>query len=375
MIYTERTVKVKNGTASIDSPIILYRGDREVEVLFTIKNSLYKFSAEKGNYIEDTKAKWGQLAIELPDGNDTFTDISECVDGAVLFKITGEMIDELHEVGFYSFHIRLYNDDMSSRITIPPVIEGVEIREPIVIEDDVNESVAIVDYGMVDVATINNDVLEFDDHLDIVWKKGDVISSTRLNQMVQYINEKAVPGEQGEQGPQGEKGEQGPQGEKGEQGPQGEKGEQGPQGEKGEQGPQGEKGEQGSQGEKGEKGEQGPKGEKGEQGPQGEQGPPGESIKSDMTQNDISNNVLTLTTDKYQECEMLDGTEIVLPTLDIYEEIHLFFSTTSDIAIVMPNGLKYQQIPSILANKTYEFIFTYTNTSKGWVFGYIEYEG
>ena len=360
MIYTERTVKVKNGTASIDSPIILYRGDREVEVLFTIKNSLYKFSAEKGNYIEDTKAKWGQLAIDLPDGNDTFTDISECVDGAVLFKITGEMIDELHEVGFYSFHIRLYSDDMSSRITIPPVVEGVEIREPIVIEDDVNESVAIVGYGMVDGATINNDVLEFDDYLDIVWKKGDVISSTRLNQMVQYINEKAVPGEQGEQGPQGEKGEQGEQGPKGEQGPQGEKGLQGEKGEQGEQGPKGEKGEQG---------EQGPQGEK------GEQGPPGESIKSDMTQNDISDNILTLTKDKYQECEMLDGTEIVLPTLDTYEEIHLFFSTTADIAIVMPNGLKYQQIPSILANKTYEFIFTYTNTSKGWVFGYIEYEG
>ena len=255
MIYTERTVKVKNGTASIDSPIILYRGDREVEVLFTIKNSLYKFSAEKGNYIEDTKAKWGQLAIDLPDGNDIFTDISECVDGAVLFKITGEMIDELHEVGFYSFHIRLYNDDMSSRITIPPIIEGVEIREPIVIEDDVNEGVAMVGYGMVDRATINNDVLEFDDYLDIVWKKGDVISSTRLNQMVQYINEKAVPGEQGEKGPQGEKGEQGPQGEKGEQGPQG------PQGEQGEQGERGPQGEQGPQGEKGEKGEQGPPGE------------------------------------------------------------------------------------------------------------------
>ena len=99
------------------------------------------------------------------------------------------------------------------------------------------------------------------------------------------------------------------------------------------------------------------------------------STEKDMTQNDISNNVLTLTKDKYQECEMLDGTEIVLPTLDTYEEIHLFFSTTADIAIVMPNGLKYQQIPTILANKTYEFIFTYTNTSKGWVFGYIEYEG
>ena len=268
MIYTERTVKVKNGTASIDSPIILYRGDREVEVLFTIKNSLYKFSAEKGNYIDDTKAKWGQLAIDLPDGNDTFTDISECVNGAVLFKITGEMIDELHEVGFYSFHIRLYNEDMTSRITIPPIIEGVEIREPIVIEDDVNEGVAMVGYGMVDRATINNEELEFDDYLDIVWKKGDVISSTRLNQMVQYINEKAVPGEQG---PQGEKGEQGPQGEKGE---------------KGEQGPQGEKGDHGEPGKDGaaftydmftqEQLEA-------LRGPQGEQGPPGEGADVDLS--------------------------------------------------------------------------------------------
>ena len=93
----------------------------------------------------------------------------------------------------------------------------------------------------------------------------------------------------------------------------------------------------------------------------------------DMTQNDISNNVLTLTKDKYQECVMLDGTEIVLPTLDTYEEIHLFFTTTGDVSIIMPEGILYQKVPTIVANKTYEFIFTYTNTSIGWVFGYIEY--
>ena len=92
-----------------------------------------------------------------------------------------------------------------------------------------------------------------------------------------------------------------------------------------------------------------------------------------MTQNEISNNVLTLTKDKYQECEMLDGTEIVLPTLDTYEEIHLFFTTTSDVSITMPEGILYQKVPTIVANKTYEFIFTHTNTSIGWVFGYIEY--
>lgn len=41
MIYTERTVKIKNGSASIDSPIILYRGDKDVEILFKIINSKF----------------------------------------------------------------------------------------------------------------------------------------------------------------------------------------------------------------------------------------------------------------------------------------------------------------------------------------------
>ena len=46
------------------------------------------------------------------------------------------MIDEIYEVGFYSFHIRLYNDDKTSRVTLPPVMKGIEIREPLVIEEE-----------------------------------------------------------------------------------------------------------------------------------------------------------------------------------------------------------------------------------------------
>lgn len=136
MIFTERTIKVNNGVAKIDSPIILYRGDRQVEIVFKIINSKYKFSSEKGNYIAYVDASFGQLAIDCPDGTDVFTEVTPCVDGAVTFAITGEMIDELYEVGSYSFHIRLFNNDRSSRITIPPVQNGIEIKEPIVIEEE-----------------------------------------------------------------------------------------------------------------------------------------------------------------------------------------------------------------------------------------------
>ena len=136
MIFTERTIKIKNGSAVINLPIVLYRGDKNIEVIFKITNNKFKFSPEKANFITESSAKFGQLAIETPDGSEIFSDISECVDGKVIFVITGEMIDELHEVGFYSFHIRLFNDDQTSRVTIPPIINGIEIRVPIVDEDE-----------------------------------------------------------------------------------------------------------------------------------------------------------------------------------------------------------------------------------------------
>lgn len=212
MIYTERTVRITNGVANIDAPIILYRGDRQVEILFEIMDSKFKFSSEKGNYIKNVEASFGQLAIDCPDGSDVFTEVSPCIDGAVTFTITGEMIDELYEVGFYSFHIRLFNNDQSSRITIPPIMKGIEIREPIVIEGDDYGKVAMVNYGKVDEAVIENEQATFLDengNLNIEWKKGDIISSLRLNQMVGYINDHAIPGEQGPKGDQGEKGPEG----------------------------------------------------------------------------------------------------------------------------------------------------------------------
>lgn len=198
MIYTNRKVTVRNGVSTIDSPIILYRGDKEIDIKFEIIDIQFKFRGNNGNLIDNTKASFGQLAIQNPDGNDTFTDIAACEDGQVVFRITGEMIDEIYEVGMYSFHIRLFDEDQTSRITIPQVIEGIEIREPLVIEDDNYSTIAMVDYGEVDETIITNDTATFLDEngqLNIEWKKGDIISSVRLNQMVKYINDNAVAGE------------------------------------------------------------------------------------------------------------------------------------------------------------------------------------
>lgn len=193
MIYTERKVSIKNDKATIDSPIILFRGDREVEIMFTIVDSKFKFESNKGNVIDKTQAAFGQLAVALPDGTDLFTEIVECENGVVIFSITGEMIDEIQEVGFYSFHIRLYNDDKTSRITLPPVMEGIEIREPLIIEGDVENTDlvgdATVGYSMIQTYGVNVEVLdENGNYIPTVWGIGDKITAEKLNKIEEGIN-------------------------------------------------------------------------------------------------------------------------------------------------------------------------------------------
>ena len=195
-------------------------------------------------------------------------------------------------------------------------------------------------------------------------------------------------------GLRGLKGDPGIQGEQGEPGPKGDPGERGLPGEKGETG---EQGEQGIQGETGEAGKDGANGKDGKDGitpnltigtvttlepgqeatvtiqgtkenpildiaiPRGPNGKDGESlvIKDELVTTPIIDATLTLTTDKYQSTVMEDNTTIVLPNVNSFTEIHLVFNTTSELTLKLPN-IKWQTQPTIEANKTYEFIFTYT---------------
>lgn len=185
MIHTNRTVTVGDQESKIDSPIILYRGDREVEVEFTINGSKFTFT-NGGNVIKSTNATHGQLVINTPTGENMFSEVTECHDGKVVFVITKEMIDELIEVGFYSFQIRLFDESQVSRVTIPPVLKGIDIRNPIAAEDETN----VVDIGLVDYAVVVKD--EFEDLSTFLpdgnynktqWESKDVISGAKLNKI------------------------------------------------------------------------------------------------------------------------------------------------------------------------------------------------
>ena len=176
-------------------------------------------------------------------------------------------------------------------------------------------------------------------------------------------------------------------------GPKGDKGDAGPQGIQGLQGPKGDKGE------KGDSGETGPIGPQGLQGPKGEPGttdwngitnkpniPSIEGLATEtfveeklaglglqpdtLVQVGVTGNTLQLTEDKYQYSVLSSGNGISLPSVSSFAEIHLFFKTTSEITLVLPS-VRWQTQPTIQANKTYEFIFTYVKDE--WLGGVVEY--
>lgn len=285
MIYTNRKVTVRNGVSTIDSPIILYRGDKEVDIKFEIIDIQFKFRGNNGNLIDNTKASFGQLAIQNPDGNDTFTDIAACEDGQVVFRITGEMIDELHEVGMYSFHIRLFDDDQTSRITIPHVQNGIEIKEPIVIEDDVN-SINTVDDATVGYSMISEseeDIPVVDGKLQLTWSSGDVITAKKLNSMVEHANG---------------------------------------------------------------------------------------IVDEEVFVVEIKDGNYTLTTQPRQYALISGLSELVMPEVNDFTEIHLYFNITDDAYVIFPEG-KYKNSIEPQHTNSYELVCVYN--TKEWIFEIIEY--
>ena len=189
MIFTDRTITVKKGASSIDEPIVLYRGDKEVEIRFTLNESFpFKFgSGANSNIIEKTEAAYGQLVIKTPnDLPSIFSKIAPTNEGKIVFTITAEMINEITEVGNYTFQIRLFDESRNSRATIPEVVNGIEIREPIATEDisTTNEvEIATVGYALT-TAGVSEDAFDAEGNYNkTTWGTGDRITAAKLNKM------------------------------------------------------------------------------------------------------------------------------------------------------------------------------------------------
>lgn len=135
MIYTDVTITINGNRSTISNRILLYRGDRDLEIGFQIQNQKFRFSDNIENLISAADAAFGQLVIKKPDDTKIISEMTRCYDGKVIFVITKEMIDELTEVGFYDIQIRLYDISRIARITIPPISKAIEVKEPMIVDD------------------------------------------------------------------------------------------------------------------------------------------------------------------------------------------------------------------------------------------------
>lgn len=203
MIFTDRTIMVKNGTSSINDTIVLYRGDRDVEIRFTLNEGTpFKFgSGASPNIIEKTEATYGQLVIKTPGAlPPIFSEVTPTIGGKIIFTITAEMIDETTEVGNYTFQIRLLDDNMESRATLPEVKNGIEIREPIALEDisTTNEvEVAAVGYALTTAGVQENTFDAEGNYNKTTWVTGDRITAVKLNKIeagIDGVNKKVASG-------------------------------------------------------------------------------------------------------------------------------------------------------------------------------------
>ncbi len=192
MIFTERNITIRNDSATINAPVVLYRGDKNVEVRFILIESPYKYSNRDSiNIFESTDASYAQLVIKTPnDREPIFGDITAVGNNHVIFVIRHDMIDEIEEVGAYDFQIRLFDADQTSMATTPEVRGGFIIKEPIAKEDSNNN---ITNSAIVGSAVVTND-LEIPTFVGgsynkTEWHDGDVISKQKLNKMENGIYE------------------------------------------------------------------------------------------------------------------------------------------------------------------------------------------
>ena len=260
MIYIERTINIYDNSAEIEEPVVLYKGDRNIEVQFIINNNPFKYKT-------GIDLTYGQLVIKRPTTDPIFSDVAKLSSGKVLFTITGEMIDELVELGNYDFQVRLLNADKTSRATLPPVTAGILIKEPVCEEEGVNYS--LTGYSRAATGEVLDVFDENGDYIKTTWVHGDLITDSKLNKIENALYEindnssnyalktdipsidglatesyidKAIETIELTPGPKGDKGD------KGDPGKDGKDGEQGPKGDKGEQGETGPAGADGKDG-------------------------------------------------------------------------------------------------------------------------------
>ena len=163
IFFTEKRITIKKRSSKIDSPIVLYRGDKNIEVRFSINNNPFTNTSQN---------IYGQLIMHLPNTDITlFSNVNAFINDIVKFILPEDIMDDIVEVGTYNLQLRLFNEDKTSVITIPAIEKGLDIREPIAIEDAA-DSVAITYDATTKTLNVDKEAVSYDEATKTIYING-----------------------------------------------------------------------------------------------------------------------------------------------------------------------------------------------------------
>ena len=185
-IIKDVTVKINNGTATLDAPVQFYEKDHDVELRFKLMDYKYKYDKDPQNILNsvDEDVLEAYTTIVNPRGYELEQINGVIKNDTVIFRLDPTYTDELDELGTYKLQIHI--KCTHSEFTIPPItfevlqrLKGIKVVTDG--EDEVDNS-EILDNS-------SKFVSDETGKLIIEWKKGDMISSAKLNAMVDVIND------------------------------------------------------------------------------------------------------------------------------------------------------------------------------------------
>ena len=185
-IIKDVTVKINNGTATLDAPVQFYEKDHDVELRFKLLDYKYKYDKDPQNILNsvDEDVLEAYTTIVNPRGYELEQLNGVVKNDVVIFRLDPTYTDELDELGTYKLQIHI--KCTHSEFTIPPItfevlqrLKGIKVVTDG--EDEVDNS-EILDNS-------SKFVSDETGKLIIEWKKGDMISSAKLNAMVDVIND------------------------------------------------------------------------------------------------------------------------------------------------------------------------------------------
>lgn len=180
MLYAKVNLAVKQDRTFSNRKIMLYRGDSNVDIEFTLTSSDYVLS----------ECKYIQAVLTRPYAPSIFSEVFELKENTFVLTITGDMIDELTELETYSMQLIMFDEEQEDKVTLPPCYDIFDVKKPLATEA-ARINWAAINYDAVaidDNETGVGDIFNGNEYNPTNWRDGDVISDIRMNKIEEALS-------------------------------------------------------------------------------------------------------------------------------------------------------------------------------------------